>query len=72
MPTKPNTTISNCHYYGVKWDAAATAAVQTLADALRADALAAQTRADAACRLAEVFKASNVHIEAMVRIGGKE
>jgi hypothetical protein len=63
MKTKPpaQTTLKDCQFYGVKWDAAATEAVQTVAEGLLANAKALD-------KLADVFKAQNIQIECMVKI----
>jgi hypothetical protein len=66
MKAKPQapTTVQNCQFYGVKWDAAATEAVQTVADGLLANAKAFD-------KLIDVFKSQNVQIDCMLKIGGK-
>jgi len=69
-PEPPVTSISNCEFYGVKWDADAMGTVALLAQALVANADAIRTNADAVTRLADMFKAGNVNIEAMVRFDG--
>lgn len=59
------TRIENSQFYGVRWDAQAIAAVQTVADGLVANA-------QALGKLAEVFKAQNINIECLVKVeGGK-
>lgn len=52
---RPSTTISNCNFYGVKWDPAALDTVQTVARALE--------------NLTRLFASGNVKIESMVRVG---
>ena len=61
-PEQPTTTLTGCTFYGVKWDAAATEAVQTVADGLLANARAMD-------KLIDVFKAQNVEIKGMLHIG---
>lgn len=53
--------IRDCNFYGVKWEASAVKAVQTIADSLL-------EQARACTNLIEVFRASNVQIDAMVKI----
>ena len=54
-------TITNSCFYGVKWDAKAVNAVQTIADGFLENAKGLS-------KLAEVLKASNVEIDAMIKI----
>jgi len=54
--------MTGCNLYGVHWDAAATKAVQTIADGLLANAKAMD-------KLIDVFKAQNVQINGMLHIG---
>jgi hypothetical protein len=61
-------TLQNCEFNAVKWDASALESVHTLACALRQDAIAAAERCVAIRALCDVFKASNVRVETMVRI----
>ena len=60
-PEQPTTTLKDCNFYGVKWDAAATEAVQTVADGLLANARAMD-------KLIDVFKAQNVQINNLLTI----
>ena len=60
----PVTAITGCNFYGVKWDAAATQAVQTIADGLLANAKAMD-------KLIDVFKAQNVEINNLLTISAK-
>jgi hypothetical protein len=62
--SQATTTVQNCQFYGVKWDAAATEAVQTVADGLLANAKALD-------KLIDVFKAQHVEIECMLKVQGK-
>ena len=55
------TTIQDCHFVGVEFDARAVSAIQTIADGL-------VENAKALSHLALLLKASNVHVDAMVRI----
>ena len=57
-------TLEHCNLYGVYWDAAATQAVQTIADGLLANAKAMD-------KLIDVFKAQNVQINNLLTIGAK-
>lgn len=57
------TVIEGCHFVGVQYDAKAVDAIQTIANGLVANA-------QALGKLAEVLKASNVTIEALVKFGG--
>ena len=57
----PNVTLEHCDFYGVHWDAAATQAVQTVADGLLANAKAMD-------KLIDVFKAQNVQINNLLTI----
>jgi hypothetical protein len=59
-PTSP-LTVSGCDFYGVKWDAQAVAAIQTVADGLVANAQALGA-------LAEVFKSQNINIECLLKV----
>ena len=54
-------TITDSCFYGVKWDAEAVDAVQTIAEGFLENAKGLS-------KLAEVLKASNVNIEAMIRM----
>ena len=56
----PTTNLEHCNY-GVHWDAAATEAVQTVAEGLLANAKAMD-------KLIDVFKAQNVQINNMLHI----
>ena len=67
-PSPVGNVISNNCFYGVKWDEKATAAVQTLAEAIKSEAHAAEVRANAVLSLCAIFRASNVTIEAMIKI----
>lgn len=62
----PTITVSECAFYGVKWDEKATAAVAIIAEALREDANAASKRAEAVLSLSEVFRASNITINSLL------
>jgi arginine/lysine/ornithine decarboxylase len=55
-------TIQNCTFVGVQYDAKAVEAIRTVAEGL-------VENAKALGKLAEVLKASNVTVEAMLRIG---
>jgi hypothetical protein len=66
-PEPPVTSISNCEFYGVKWDVDAMGTVALLAQALVANADAIMANADAVSSIADMFKAGNVNIEAMVK-----
>lgn len=57
-------TIANCMLVGVQYDATAVVAISTIADGL-------VENAKALGKLAEVLRASNVHIESMIKIDGK-
>jgi hypothetical protein len=57
----PTTSLEHCNFYGVHWDAAATEAVQTVAEGLLANAKAMD-------KLIDVFKAQNVQINNMLHI----
>tara|TARA_R110002126_G_scaffold273647_1_gene418242 strand:- start:456 stop:659 length:204 start_codon:yes stop_codon:yes gene_type:complete len=61
---EPSNTISNCQFYGVKWDAQAVSAIQTVAEGLVANA-------QALGKLAELFKSQNINIECLLKVGGK-
>lgn len=56
-------TISQCEFYGVRWDAKAVDAVQTIAEGLLRNA-------EGLCALAQVLKSQNVEIKSMIHIGG--
>ena len=60
-----NIDVSNCEFNAVKWDENAVSAVETIATGLVENAKALGV-------LAEVLKASNVHIDTLVHIGGKK
>lgn len=62
------TSITGCQFVGVKFDEAAVDAIEKVADALIYNAQAITANAQAASELLQVFKASNVHIETMVKI----
>jgi len=53
--------ISNCTFTGVKYDAKAVNAIEMIAEGLIENAKGLG-------KLAEVLKASNVHIETMIRV----
>ena len=57
----PSMTITDTCFYGVKWDAKAVNAVQTIADGFLENAKGLS-------KLAEVLKASNVEIDAMIKV----
>lgn len=50
----PGTTVSNCNFYGVHWDAKAIESVHTTAKAL--------------LNLTELFKSQNINIHSMLYI----
>ena len=55
-------TVSNCQFYGVKWDATSVAVVQTIADGLVENAKGLN-------KLAEVLKSQNVVVNGLLTIG---
>ena len=55
--------VSNCTFIGVQFDAKAIDAIETIADGLVENAKALGA-------LAQVLKASNVEVQAMLRIDG--
>ena len=61
---QPVTTVQDCQFYGVKWDAQAVSAIQTVADGLVANA-------QALGKLAEVFKSQNINVECLMKIEEK-
>lgn len=71
------TRIEGCHLVGVQWDAKAVEAISEIARAIHAgnmaalhNAIAIETNADSLVKLSEVLRASNVHIESMIKIEG--
>jgi hypothetical protein len=62
---EPTTRIENSEFYGVRWDAQAVSAIQTVADGLLANA-------QALGKLAEVFKSQNINIECLIKIEGNK
>jgi hypothetical protein len=58
---KPGTTITGCTFVGAQWDATSVAAIQTLADALKANA-------QACYELAQVFSEQHIQIDAMLKV----
>jgi hypothetical protein len=61
IKTKPSTTVQNCSFVGVQFDAKAVDAIRTIAEGLVENAKALGA-------LAGVLKASNVNLECMVKI----
>ena len=61
---QPVTTVQDCQFYGVKWDAQAVSAIQTVADGLVANA-------QALGKLADVFKSQSINIECLFKVEGK-
>ena len=55
------TTIKNCHFEGVHWDASAVEAVDMIAEGLLTNAQALGT-------LAKVLNSQNINIECMVNV----
>lgn len=55
--------ISGCNFVGVQYDAKAVDAITTIAEGLKSNA-------ESLGKLAEVLKASNVTIEAMLKVQG--
>ena len=60
--SKSGTTIQNCNFHAVKFDKTAVAALQTIAQGLVENAKALGA-------LAAVLNASNITIDAMVKVG---
>lgn len=58
---QPSTLIQNCHLIGVQYDAKALDTITMLASALEENAAAINA-------LAKVLKASNVHIDSMIKV----
>lgn len=56
-------SFTSCDFYGVKWDDKAVEAIKTIADGLIVNA-------QGLGKLAEVLRASNIRIDAMVKIDG--
>jgi hypothetical protein len=55
--------VENCNFIGVQWDKSAVETVTIIAEALLENAKALRN-------LSAVLKESNVHIDAMLRVGG--
>ena len=63
-PQVPATTqIQDCQFYGVKWDATAVQAIQTIAEGLVENAKGLGA-------LAAVLKSQNVQIDCLIKVGG--
>lgn len=61
-------TVSNCDFYGVKWDGKAVESVIVVAEALRENAKAIEANAKSIQSLIEVFKAQNVEIQCLLKV----
>jgi len=55
------TTVQGCHFVGVEFDREAVSAIQTIAKGLEENAISLG-------KLAEVFAASNINVEAFLKI----
>lgn len=60
-----STTVQNCVFQGVVWDAKAVATIQTVADGFL-------ETSKGLSKLVDVFKAQNITIDAMLKINSKE
>lgn len=58
---QPGSTIKDCQFYGVKFDENAVKSVNLIAEGLLENAKALS-------KLADIFKASNITVDAMIRI----
>lgn len=68
-PGPMGTSISNCQFYGVKWDADAMGVVGSVARSLESNAHALKANAEAAQKLINMFAGQNVHIKSMLTLG---
>ena len=55
---KPQTTIKDCTFYGVRWDAQALDSIQLVAQAL--------------LNLTTLFRSQEIHIDAMIKVDQKK
>lgn len=72
-PEAPHTTtVTDCIFTGVHWDAKASEVVREIATALSKNASANEANARAIRDLVAIMLSQNVSIDAMLRVGGKE